>query len=281
MARPQRNNVDYFPLYVENGRKMFYLESTYGNDGYATWLKILSELAKAEFHYINLQDKKTVMYMTALCRVSEDVLISIINDLVDFEEIDRELWKEKIVFSEKFLESIKDAYKKRSNDIIDKNGLIELLEGKGVLKPSKCNLKVSVNPKSKEEDSKGKKRKEKKTTYVDEFNKVKSEFSISSEMQEIIITWLKYKSEKGESYKPTGLKTFIKKLLKLSNNNTENASAIIDNSMCNNYKGIFELKNSDNGKTNNPNSFTNKSQRLEAGKQDLLNRIDENASAEN
>ena len=47
MARPQRNNVDYFPFYCEEGNKMFYLEETYGNDGFAVFVKLLRELAKA------------------------------------------------------------------------------------------------------------------------------------------------------------------------------------------------------------------------------------------
>ena len=46
MARPERNNVDYFPFYCEDGNKMFYLEETYGNDGFATFIKLLRELAK-------------------------------------------------------------------------------------------------------------------------------------------------------------------------------------------------------------------------------------------
>jgi hypothetical protein len=57
MARPQRNNIDYFPFMCDEGQKMFYLEQTYGNDGFAVFVKLLRELAKKDYHYLNLSDK--------------------------------------------------------------------------------------------------------------------------------------------------------------------------------------------------------------------------------
>jgi len=54
MARPEKNNVEYFPFICEDGKKMFYIEETYGNDGFATFVKLLRELAKADNHYLNI-----------------------------------------------------------------------------------------------------------------------------------------------------------------------------------------------------------------------------------
>jgi hypothetical protein len=56
-------------------------------------------------------------------------------------------------------------------------------------------------------------------------------------------TWLSYKKEKGQSYKPTWFKTFYKKPCEFSGNNPQVARAIIEQSMQNNYAGIFPLKN--------------------------------------
>lgn len=69
---------------------------------------------------------------------------------------------------------------------------------------------------------------------------------VSSEMREVVDTWLSYKKEKAQSYKPTGFKTFYKKLCELSNNNPQVAMAIIEQSMQSNYAGIFPLKNNNN-----------------------------------
>lgn len=69
---------------------------------------------------------------------------------------------------------------------------------------------------------------------------------VASDMVEVVKTWLAYKKEKGQSYKPTGFKTFYKKLCELSGNNPQVAMAIIEQSMQNNYAGIFPLRNNNN-----------------------------------
>lgn len=69
---------------------------------------------------------------------------------------------------------------------------------------------------------------------------------VAPNMLEPVETWLAYKKEKGQSYKPTGFKTFYKNLCKYSNNNHDVAMQIIELSMQNNYAGIFPLKQNNN-----------------------------------
>lgn len=69
---------------------------------------------------------------------------------------------------------------------------------------------------------------------------------VAPNMLEPVETWLAYKKEKSQSYKPTGFKTFYKKLCELSGNNPQVAMAIIEQSMQNNYAGIFPLRNNNN-----------------------------------
>lgn len=69
---------------------------------------------------------------------------------------------------------------------------------------------------------------------------------VAPDMVEPVETWLAYKKEKAQSYKPTGFKTFYKKLCELSGNNPQIAMAIIEQSMQNNYAGIFPLRNNNN-----------------------------------
>lgn len=161
MARPERNNVDYFPFFCEDGNKMFYLEETYGNDGFATFVKLLRELAKTDYHYLNLSKPSTLMFLSAKCKVSKEVLESIINDLVDLGKFDSELWKEnKIIWCQDFIDSIQDAYKKRNNKCITYDSLLTLLMSLGIRKPSKSTLTVSNNTQSKEKENKEEKNKE-------------------------------------------------------------------------------------------------------------------------
>ena len=60
--------------------------------------------------------------------------------------------------------------------------------------------------------------------------------------------WLLYKKEKKQEYKgQTSINTFCKKLIEYSNGDAIIAEAIIEQSIANNWAGIFELKNNNNG----------------------------------
>lgn len=154
MARPERNNVDYFPFICEEGNKMFYIEETYGNDGFATFVKILRELAKSNYHYLDVSKITTQMYLSAKCKISKETLLLIISDLVDLGKFDKLLWNEnKIIWCQDFIDSIQDAYFKRKNKCITYDGLLLLLQGLGVRKLSKSRNTVPDNTQSIVEDS--------------------------------------------------------------------------------------------------------------------------------
>ena len=84
---------------------------------------------------------------------------------------------------------------------------------------------------------------------------------VAPNMVEPVETWLAYKREKSQSYKPTGFKTFYKKLCELSNNNPQIAMAIIEQSMQNNYAGIFPLRNNNNNNNYGRETITDKIRR--------------------
>lgn len=178
MARPPRTTVDYFPHFIGDGRKSFFIEQKYGNDGYATWFKILETLAKTEHHYLNLNDDAEIMFLAARCMVEEEVLLNILTDLSKLGQINKELWQSRVVWSDKFIESIQDAYSKRSNNCMNLEGLRGHLLGLRV-------LKGDVNPQSKVKETKVNKTKVKERgiddrkrefynsliPYLDEFGK--------------------------------------------------------------------------------------------------------------
>ena len=80
------------------------------------------------------------------------------------------------------------------------------------------------------------------------FNKVISENSIflPDGFYPLILEWLKYKSEKKQQYKETGLKTFINKLIKDTGSNLEMAKKGFEYSMSKNYDGLFFEKETNN-----------------------------------
>ena len=65
-------------------------------------------------------------------------------------------------------------------------------------------------------------------------------------MEAVITKWLEYKKEKRQTYKPRGLEAFKKRLMELSGGDPVIANAIVEQSMANNYAGVFPLKNNNN-----------------------------------
>lgn len=155
MARPERNNVDYFPFLCKEGRAMFYIEQKYGNDGYAAWIKILRQLSVTNYHFLNLSNKVEFMYLSSKCRVTEEALNGIIQDLCDLGEFNTDIWVDyRIIFSEKLVDSIKDAYLKRNNKCITLTGLLHLLPSLGIKKLSNGTKSSTCNTQSRVEYSK-------------------------------------------------------------------------------------------------------------------------------
>lgn len=131
MARAPEYRVDYFPHRVARGKKMFYIENKYQNDGYATWYKILEALGETEYHYLDINSEMNIMFLQDKCKVSKDKLLLIISDLVKLEEFDEQLYSIGILFNSKFIESVADAYRKRANNILRIDGVLNVLRQKG------------------------------------------------------------------------------------------------------------------------------------------------------
>lgn len=171
MARQERNSVDYFPHTVSHGKKMFYLRSKYKNDGYAVWFMLLEQLGRAEYHYLDLSDEIQIMYLSSEFMVSEETLKDIINILVKFGDFDADLWNNHgIVFNEKFVESVSDAYKKRNNACISKSNLYKRLgfpyKDKSTPNELISNLEVPGSTQRKEEKRKEEKSKEEERDFL-------------------------------------------------------------------------------------------------------------------
>lgn len=81
---------------------------------------------------------------------------------------------------------------------------------------------------------------------------------VAPEMRGVVEEWLQYKKEKGQSYKPTGLKTFYKRLCRLSNNNPQIAEEIIEESISSGYSGIYPPKNHNQYQYGRPKTNTEK-----------------------
>jgi hypothetical protein len=218
MARPERNNVDYFPFICKEGKSMYYIEHKYGNDGFATWIKILRMLAVTDYHFINLSNDVELMYLAAKCKISEEILKNIIKDLCSLGEIDSTLWNEnKILFSQKFIDNIQDAYNKRNNKCITLEGLRVHLLSLGILNTVNNDLKEVNNTHSivynKKEDNKIENNILLKKETKFDFKKKLVEYGFKENLVE---DWIKVRKTKKATNTETAFNLFIEEIEKRS-----------------------------------------------------------------
>lgn len=84
------------------------------------------------------------------------------------------------------------------------------------------------------------------------------DFIDSKDFIPVIEKWLEYKKSRRETYKSNdSIKLFCKKLIELSGNDIIKAEKIIEQSMAQNWAGIFELKNILNGTNTRANTTGN------------------------
>lgn len=74
---------------------------------------------------------------------------------------------------------------------------------------------------------------------------------ITEDLADAFMLWLEYKKDRRESYKSyKSLRICFNNLVKLSNNDPAIAVQVVENSIGNNYSGLFALKNNKNGNGN-------------------------------
>lgn len=73
------------------------------------------------------------------------------------------------------------------------------------------------------------------------------------DMEEAMEVWLEYKKEIRDAYKTErGMAACCNNLRRLSGGNPDTAMAIVEQSIANNWKGLFELKDGNDGKIRRP-----------------------------
>lgn len=147
MARPRKNTVDYFPHVVDHGKTLFVLENQHGNDGYAFWFKLLEELGRHENHLFDLRDEAELEYFASRARTSSAETLARLDLLARIGAIDPALWAKRLVWSQRFVDNIADAYRKRKSPVPTR----PRLAADGSVLPGQSG---PANPQTKAEESK-------------------------------------------------------------------------------------------------------------------------------
>src|SRR3990167_1684516 len=159
MARPRKQTVDYFPHFCNHGQTIFILEQKYQQIGYTFWFKLLEELGKREGHYVDCRNPSTLEFLQALPISDEKTCLEMLNLLSKLEAIDPELWQEKVIWCQKFVDGIADVYKNRRVETPTRPSFYRR-------KPQPDLVSTGGNPQSKLKETKGKEMKVNETNLA-------------------------------------------------------------------------------------------------------------------
>lgn len=119
MGRQERHDVDYFPFFVKDGRTLKLLEYYFKATGTGFFTNLMREFSKAYDHYIDISDPFDREMFFVDTKVNEEDGLKMIEMMVKTGKLDKVLWTEfKVLMSPDFLNSVEDAYRKRSNSCI-------------------------------------------------------------------------------------------------------------------------------------------------------------------
>lgn len=116
MARPQKQTVDYFPHDTDasRGKTLSILQTKYGNDGYAFWFKLLELLGSSEGHYYQYKEEVDIEFLVSYTGVSRrETAFLVLETLAKLGAIDFELYQNQVIWCQKFVDRIEDAYRDR------------------------------------------------------------------------------------------------------------------------------------------------------------------------
>jgi len=137
---------------------MGFMKQKYGHAGYAIWYQLIEQLGDADFHFLDLSEETELMLLSTELMTTETQLIEVITDLMRLKVFNRYLWEfERIVFDEKFVKSIEDAYSKRKSNCVSLESLFTLLHDNFGKKLDFRRKVAPINTQSKVKESKGKK----------------------------------------------------------------------------------------------------------------------------
>lgn len=217
------------------------LKHKYGVEGIAVYDYILCEIYRDKGCYVNWNE--FIQFDIAdYFQIKEESIEEILNWTITIGLFDKMVFdKFRIITSR----SIQDRYldmcvrSKRKNRTIPKHIQIAIDEI-----TQEYEVKITEeSPKITEETNDTLEKMRKKPEPPKQIKKEPELSSIPESFREIVSDWLAYKKSRKETYKSDqSIKAFYNKLNTLSAGDPEKAKKIIEQSMANNWAGIFELK---------------------------------------
>ncbi len=147
-GRPTANNVEYFPHKCKDDKELVYIFYIYKSEGYVVFYRIQQYLGDVDYHRVDLKNDIERKMFEMFMLVDKKILYEVIDILVEMGWFDQELYeKENILWSDKFVKSIRAVYISRKKEVPSKDDINSISPGRN----------RSIVEYSKEKDSKIKK----------------------------------------------------------------------------------------------------------------------------
>lgn len=243
MARTNKVGIDYFPFDVDffEDDKIQLIESEFGMKGGYIAIRLLCKIYKGGYYYKWGTDECLLFTrQLGLEGVSKNTVDEIINGLIRRCFFDKRCFDKFGILTSK---GIQDRYfeatkRYKKYDVFKEYLLSDNINGENV---NIISINADINT-TKEKEKK--KEKESKLKGYDNFS---LDF-VADEFKESFIQWLDYKKQRKESYKTQkSLEVCYKQLLAKSENDPLTAMKMVEQSMGNNWAGLFELKSNMSG----------------------------------
>lgn len=237
MARTNKVGIDYFPFDVDffNDDKIQLIESEFGMKGGYIAIRLLCKIYKVGYYYKWGADECLLFTKSlGIEGVSKSLVDEIVSGLIRRCFFDKKCFDKFGILTSK---GIQDRYfeatkRYKKYDVFKEYLLTDNINNNNV------NI-ISINDNINQQ----KKRKEKeKEIEIKGYNNFSFNF-IDEEFKEPFIEWLTYKYERRETYKTQkSLELCYRQLKVKANNDPIIAKKIVEESMSNNWAGLFEIK---------------------------------------
>ncbi len=229
MARPEKTGLDYFPMDVNVDDNLELIEAEHGVVGFGIVVKLWQKIYSQGYYVV--WDNDTSLLFSRKNNTDQNLINSVVNSCISRGIFEKRLYKKYGIITSR---GIQKRYVTACHQ--SKRKTISVFKEYNLLPTEFIKLITEETPLSPGESTQSKV----KESKVKE-SKIKE--AVGEKYFEIIKEWLDYKAQRKEAYKSDrSIKALCNKIKNLSGGNERIAKAIVEQSMANNWAGLFELK---------------------------------------
>lgn len=114
MARPAREDADWFPFYAKDGRTLTILQHRFGLAGIGFFTNLMRLLTQTPRHHVQISDEADAVYTFSRLGCEPDEAEAMIATMVMTGKLDRRLWDgAHVLYSSALVDSLAGLYEKR------------------------------------------------------------------------------------------------------------------------------------------------------------------------